>query len=149
MPEAHTKHFATISYDEGAVVTFPGGLPAFEHLRRFVLLEQASTAPIVFLQSIEDANVCLPAAPIPAICPDYELAISGEDWIGLQATPGEVADLACLAVVSIAETGPATANLLAPIVINLPRRRAVQAVRSDTLYSHRHPVRAPEGATCS
>jgi flagellar assembly factor FliW len=149
MPEARTKHFALISYEDGAVITFPRGLPAFEHLKRFILLEQSATAPIVFLQSIDDADVCLPAAPLPAICPDYRLDLSVEDWTALEATPGEFADLACLAVVTIPETGPATANLLAPLVIHLARRRAVQAVRSDTEYSHRHPVMAQEGAACS
>jgi flagellar assembly factor FliW len=32
------------------------------------------------------------------------------------------------------------ANLLAPIVLNARTRVAVQAVRHDQRYSHRHPV---------
>jgi flagellar assembly factor FliW len=89
MPEAHTKHFATISYDESAVVTFPSGLPAFEHLKRFVLLERASTSPVVFLQSLDDAERVSAGRPIPAICPDYELALTGRIGLALEATPGK------------------------------------------------------------
>lgn len=149
MPEACTRHFGTIQYDDSELMSFPAGLPAFEHLRRFVLLEQASTAPVVFLQSVDDAAVCLPAAPVRAICPDYRLALSSEDLDALEARPEEAPELACYAVISIPESGPATANLLAPVVMNMARRRAVQAVRSDSLYSHRHPLGARQEAACS
>jgi flagellar assembly factor FliW len=49
-----------------------------------------------------------------------------------------------LALLSIADGGRMTANLLAPIVINLADRVAVQAVRSDLKYSHQHPVSIEE-----
>jgi flagellar assembly factor FliW len=147
MPEARTKHFAVIEYDDSAVLTFPAGLPAFEHLKRFVLLERASTSPVVFLQSLDEAGVCLPAAPISAICPDYDLALTPDDLASLEAGAGSGEGLACLAVIAIPDEGPATANLLAPIVVNLARRRAVQAIRADTRYSHQYPVRGE--AACS
>ena len=41
-----------------------------------------------------------------------------------------------------------TANLLAPVVINRASGRAVQAVRSDRVYSHKHPL-LPQEAPCS
>jgi flagellar assembly factor FliW len=40
--------------------------------------------------------------------------------------------------------------LLAPVVVNLGTRVAVQAVRADTTYSHRHPIaslQAPSGVS--
>jgi flagellar assembly factor FliW len=43
-------------------------------------------------------------------------------------------------VVTLPASGPATANLLAPLVVNLAARLGVQAVRSDARYSHRHPL---------
>lgn len=148
MPQARTKHFAVVDYDDSAVITFPAGLPAFERLTRFVLVERQSMSPLVFLQSLEDEAVCLPAAPVSAVCPDYRLELTADDLAALGAPdPGE---LACLAVVSIPAGGVPTANLLAPVVIDLAGRRAVQAVRSDTQYSHRHPLTAREGAAaCS
>jgi flagellar assembly factor FliW len=42
-----------------------------------------------------------------------------------------------------------TANLLAPVVISLATRRAVQAIASGSAYSHRHPLAAQEVAACS
>jgi flagellar assembly factor FliW len=46
----------------------------------------------------------------------------------------------CLAILTVPKEGPVTANLLAPVVVNLATRVAVQAVRADTMYSHRHPI---------
>jgi flagellar assembly factor FliW len=51
-------------------------------------------------------------------------------------------------VLSIRETGP-TANLLAPIVVNLRNRRAVQAVAAESDYSHQHALMPEEASVCS
>jgi flagellar assembly factor FliW len=51
-----------------------------------------------------------------------------------------------LTVVSIRETGP-TANLLAPVLVNLKNREAVQAVAQDSVYSHQHAILADEAST--
>jgi flagellar assembly factor FliW len=56
----------------------------------------------------------------------------------------------CLVVMSIADAGTPTVNLLAPIVINPRTGRAVQAVRDDAVYPCRRPLgRAEEAAPCS
>jgi flagellar assembly factor FliW len=54
----------------------------------------------------------------------------------------------CLTVLSIKETGP-TANLLAPVVVNLANRRAVQAVALESDYSCQHGLFPLETAACS
>ena len=61
--------------------------------------------------------------------------------IGLRpgAPPRIGDDVLCLAVICIRENGP-TANLLAPVVVNLRNRQSVQAVAPSSRYSHRHPL---------
>jgi flagellar assembly factor FliW len=141
MPLLETLRFGALEYPPAGAIEFPGGLPGFEHLRRFVLVEQAPLAPLVFLQSLETPDLCFPAVPVGAIDPQYELEISREDLEILNLDPSrqpEVGrEVVCLAIVA-ARTGPPTANLLAPIVINLSRRLGVQAVRADARYSHCH-----------
>jgi flagellar assembly factor FliW len=141
MPLLETPRFGALEYPSAGVIDFPGGVPGFDHLRRFVLVEQAALAPLVFLQSLETPDLCFPAVPVGAIDPRYELEISPEDLEALKLDPSrqpEVGrEVVCLAVVA-ARNGPPTANLLAPIVINLSRRVGVQAVRTDARYSHRY-----------
>jgi len=137
-------------YDESAVLTFPLGLPGFEGATRFVLQEPAEYAPVVSLQST-DFDLNFLAVPVSALDTAYSLAVNEDDLrrLGLpvesQPEPGR--DVLCLALLCAPRNGPATANLLAPVVVNRHTRVAVQAVRSDTRYSHQHPL--PGDATCS
>jgi flagellar assembly factor FliW len=148
MAQMVTRHCGPLEYDESAVIEFPLGLPGFETHRRFVPIEPASMAPIVFLQSLDAPEVCFLAAPINTIDAAYELAAAPEDLrqIGLneRAQPRIGDEVLCLAILSAPENGPLTANLLAPVIIALRTRRAVQAVRSDSRYSHLHPLSGAE-----
>jgi flagellar assembly factor FliW len=143
MPEFATRDFGTIRYEAEAALDFPQGLPAFEHCRRFLPLTVEVSEPLVFLQSLEDSSLCFLTVPIQVVDRDYQLRMDKEDLelVGFSAgsTPRVGEEVLCLAVVSIREQGP-TANLLAPIVINLQVRRGVQAVGSESGYSHQHPL---------
>jgi flagellar assembly factor FliW len=110
-------------------------MPAFESERRFRLTDRE---PLLFLESETNPELSFLLLPVALIDPDYRLALSTEDRATLDASAES--SLLCLAVVTAAEDSPPTANLLAPVVVNLACGRAVQAVRSDTMYSHRHAL---------
>jgi flagellar assembly factor FliW len=131
----------------GAILEFPAGLPGFEDRKRFGVIERANVAPIVLLQSLDLPDLCFLAAPVAAIDPAYQLDVSSEDLarLGLERQNDQ---LVCLAILSAPENGPLTANLLAPVVIEPRTRRAVQAVRMDSRYSHQHPLDTPGAASC-
>jgi flagellar assembly factor FliW len=56
--------------------------------------------------------------------------------------------VACLAILTLPERGT-TANLLAPVVINIKNMKAVQAIAPDCAYSHQHILRTVEAMACS
>jgi flagellar assembly factor FliW len=99
--------------------------------------------PLVFLQSARNPQLCFIAFPVLVIDPDYALSVSFEDLeqLGLDPTsqPAIGPELLVLALVSLQGPAP-TANLMAPVVINVEKRVGVQAVRRDFVYSHQHPV---------
>lgn len=152
MPSVETNYFGVISYEPDSVVEFPNGLPGFDELRRFVALQFEDSRPLVFLQSLEGPGLCFITLPVLAVDPHYQLRVSNEDRelvglaVGRPLHIGE--DVLCLAVVSIREDGP-TANLLGPLVVNLRNRKAVQAVASESGYSHQHRLVAEEAPVCS
>ena len=152
MPAVETKNFGKIPYEPGAAIEFPGGLPAFEERRKFVLIQLPKTHPLLFLQSLDQPDVCFPVLRALAVDKQYRLRLAKEDLRRLdlptsrQPRVGE--DIECLAVVALRKDG-ATANLLAPVVINLRKMQAVQAVGEDS-YSLQHPLRPLDKAgTCS
>jgi flagellar assembly factor FliW len=128
------------------VLHFPLGLPGFEMSKKFVLRAQPSFAPVACLQSIDSPDLCFLVVPVGALLADYTLAASADDLrtLGLNedSPAAEQPNLICLAILTVPRDGGLTANLLAPVVINLASNIAVQAVRADTVYSHRHPITA-------
>lgn len=138
MPQVHTGQFGELDYEEESTFLFPRGLPGFEHCRRFVLLNQPSLEPLVHMQSLDIPDLCFLALPVQSIDSTYETEVTPEDRQAL----GPASMTLDLALLSVGVEGRVTANLLAPVVINLTDRIAVQAVRSDLKYSHQHPVEA-------
>jgi flagellar assembly factor FliW len=128
---------------EGLRLHFPHGLPGFETSRQFVLRSQPSLSPFASLQSTDSADLCFLVVPVNALVADYSLWVSPEDLYTLRLDGAEaLAELTCLAILTVPADGPITANLLAPVVVNVARNIAVQAVRADTAYSHRHAILA-------
>lgn len=152
MPAFETQQLGTITYDRDGTIEFPHGLPGFDHLRRFAAVRLPKTDPLVYLQSLEDPAVCFLTAPVTSVCPDYRLEVGAEDLeaVGLAANrrPAIGRDVLCLAVLSLRESGP-SANLLAPVVVNLRNRQAVQAVSPRGDYSHQYALEREEAAVCS
>lgn len=142
MPSPQTRCFGAPEYRDEAALLFPRGLPGFESCRRFVLREDPALAPLLHLQSIDVPELCFIALPVDSIDPGYQLWLAEED----RALLPEGEPVLVLALLSGSAGEGWSANLLAPVVIHLATRVAVQAVRGDRRYSHQQ--RLAEGGTC-
>jgi flagellar assembly factor FliW len=148
MPSIISRQFGSIEYSEQDVFDFPTGLPGFESRRHFLCLERPALRPVVFLQSLEDPELCFVTIPATAVDPQYQLAISTDDLEVLgtatELQQNAVSSLACLAIVCLPTDGAPTANLLGPVVLSRETRRGVQAVRGDRRYSALTPIHAAQ-----
>lgn len=144
MPSIETKYFGTLPYSEDAVFHFAHGIPGFDEEKNYVLIEAPERAPLVFLQSMARASLCFAAFPIQVVDPQYRIAIAPEDLEDLELDPGRqpalAAEVTVLALVSWHGHAHVTANLMAPVVLNVKTRRGLQAIRRDARYSHAHPI---------
>jgi flagellar assembly factor FliW len=152
MAQCETEYFGTMSYREDSVFDFPAGIPAFTEEKRFVPIESQEHSPLLFLQSLGKPTLCFLALPIQVVDPDYCLAVSQDDLVTLELAPdrqpGLTSEVAVLALLSLHDGISATVNLMAPIVVNLKTRRALQAIRQDSVYSHQHPVPRVKEKAC-
>ena len=152
MPELQTKNFGVLPFSAESVFEFPLGLPGFEGRRRFVPVQEPRAAPIIFLQSVEEPSLCFVTMPVLVLDPAYRLQMVEQDLNLLEwhaeRQPEVGADVLCLAVLSLRENG-STANLLAPVVVNLKNNKAVQSVAAESNYSLRHPLFPWETCACS
>jgi len=147
-----TRYFGPVEYDEESVLVFPDGIPAFEQERRFVAIRQPLNEPLVFLQSLARADLCFVALPVHSICAGYRLQMAPEDLQALGLPPDRQPaigrEVLCLSLLAVEENAPPTANLLAPIVVNLRTQCARQAIQTGSAYSHREELPLREAA-CS
>jgi len=145
-----TRYFGPVEYEEESVMVFPDGIPAFEQEQRFLAISQPINAPLVFLQSVGNPNVCFATLPAQSACPGYKLRMAPEDVRALGFEKGRQPaigrDVLCLVILALEENAPPTANLLAPIVVNLRTLRGRQAIQKDSPYSHREVLPLREAA---
>ena len=151
MPCCDSEKFGPIEFDSGSVIEFPRGLPGFDRRRQFLPVSIKATQPIIYLQSLDDPGLCFITLPILAVDPAYRLEVTDEDLeeIGLPAgsTPVLGPEVLCLAVLAVREEAP-TANLLAPVVVNLANKRAVQAIAPHARYLPDHALPAQSATAC-
>lgn len=133
-----TRIFGKITINPDQVLQFPEGLPGFETLRRFTLVDLEQTRPFVWLQSLEQ-DVALPLISPFMIQPDYSPDIN-DDAIAEMDLERE-ADLMVYAVVVIPpDVSRMTANLAAPVLINMKNNRGCQVIVEDDRYPIRQPI---------
>ena len=120
------------------ILQFPEGLPGFENLTEFILLQDEELLPIVFLTSLVEPKICLPVMPVQRIRQDYRLEIEEPDRrvLLLREDPVVGRNVLCLAVLTLGDgLQPPTANLLAPIVVNVETWTAKQVIQLNSSYS--------------
>ena len=135
----NTERFGEVTYEEEAVLTFPRGIPAFEDKHRWIIVGNEDNA-VKWLQSVDDGDLALPVTTPDAVRPDYNARIPEDELTLVGST--DPADLALLIVVSIPEAAPwnMTANLRAPILLNLKSKKAVQVIALNEEYPIRHVI---------
>ena len=134
-----TIRFGQVEIDEKRIITFDDGIPGLEEYHRYALLEVDASYPIVWLQSIEDGSISLPVMDTFTVLPDYVFDLDDEDVksLGIEKTE----DLHVVTVLVIPEdVQKMTANLAAPITININSGKAKQIILSGTEYNVRTPV---------
>ncbi|MBM3783538.1 MAG: flagellar assembly protein FliW [Acidobacteria bacterium] len=143
---ARLKTEMWVEYSDSDIFEFPCGLPGFEQEKRFLLMERPALRPVVFLQSLSNPELCFITLPARSVDPRYELNMAPDELnlLGLatEETGACAESLSCLAIVCLNGEGPATANLLGPVVLSRETRKGIQSVRDDRRYSALTPVGA-------
>lgn len=121
------------------VIDVPEGLPGYPDARAFVLERLDDLGALGTLRSLDEQGPSFLVVPPAVWFPDYEPVLDAVTCAGLGLT--EAGDALLLLVVTMGESpAEATANLVAPFVVNARTRRGAQVVLSGTAYSMRQPL---------
>lgn len=135
----NTSRFGTVSYSPEDILIFPRGIPAFEDNHQWILAGSDDSA-IRWLQNIEDGDLALPVTSPDAVRSDYNAKVP-DDELKLIGTT-DFSELAFLIVLSVPDGEPwnMTANLRAPILVNLKTHKAVQVIALNEEYPIKHMI---------
>ena len=139
MTSVVTSRFGEVTYEAGDVIEFPWGLPGFSSLRRFLPLTLDEQPNFVWLQSLDDPKIALPAADPWQIFDSFDPRLPAYATDTLELRGPEDFTILCIVVVT-KEAKEMYMNLMAPIVINLKSRRGRQVMLENSGYSVRTPV---------
>ncbi len=129
------------------VLTMVGPMLGFPEHERFGLARLDENGAVCDLRSLDDPELRFVVVPPALFFPDYAPEITDATAEQLRARTAD--DLVALVVVTLGEEpDKATANLLAPVVLNPAQRLAAQVVLDDSTLSLRAPL-VPAGASGS
>lgn len=135
-----TRDFDEIEISEKEILNFPEGVFAFEDSKRFVLLAPMGENKFpMWLQCVDDENVCFIIFDPLKSCPDYSVTLSEKEKkiLGIDGNAGNNIEYLAIGVVpdNYEDT---TINLKSPIAVNTAINTAVQIIAPE-----KYPIKFP------
>lgn len=135
-----SSRFGDLTVPADSVITFPSGLIGFPRFTRYVMLEHKP--PFSWLQSLDTPDLAF------VVVDGLEF---GENYLVQPPFGDSVCDLkeedefAILVIVTMRPNPQdSTANLKAPLFVNLRNRKGVQVIYDTSAYSTRFPLWSSE-----
>lgn len=131
--QIETRQFGVVTFEEAAILHFPEGLLGFEHLHRFLLIDQDEIAPLQWLQSIDEPALAFTVIAPGLVWPEYRPRLAPSDREALKLRADE--EPVVLALVTVPkDPKDMTANLMGPLVLSPSAKLGLQVVQHDTAY---------------
>ena len=134
-----TSRFGPIELTKEDFIHFEEGILGFSDLRQFVLLDDPNDEIFAWLQSAEEPNIAFPILEPELFEDNFELKLNPSDLKTLRKS--SVTELRTFCIITIPEDpSKMTANLKAPVVVNLDEKMARQCVLQDNKLEIREPI---------
>lgn len=134
-----TSRFGQIELKEEDVLTFPEGMLGFADLRKFALLDDPNDEIFAWLQSCEAPQIAFPVLEPELFAPHYKASLTKSDSEALKLTGQDKARYFSIVTIPDDPT-QMTANLKAPVVVNVVQKIARQCVLQDNNLAIREPI---------
>jgi flagellar assembly factor FliW len=130
--QIETTRFGALDLDETTFIHFPWGIPGFEELKRYVLLDHRE-GPLKWLQAVDDPSIAFVVSPPETLGVRYNVPQEKVAPIELQTAD----DLVLLVMVSFDQTDKnLRLHLRGPLLFNASNRQAYQWTIDSSEISH-------------
>ena len=131
--------FGEVTVEAASIVHFPEGVPGFERLKRYGLVQVDDEAPFLRLLSLDEPAVAFVILNPMLIWPDYKPRLAQEELQGLELANDEDLELYCIVTLN-SDAKHVTVNLKGPIAINTVSMTARQIILMDDKHSTKHAL---------
>lgn len=134
----NTKFFDEIEIQDKDIISFDSGLPGFEDIKKFVLLDADSHGMLKCLQSVEYKDIAFILANPWDIVGNYEMDI--DDEMLEELGDKDANNLLAYSILNISRE-KMTANLMAPVLININTNKGKQVILYKSKYTIKHLIK--------
>lgn len=136
--DVKTRSGKTINVEKEHILYFPEGLFGFELYHNFALYD-SEYPPFMWMQSIDDESLAFLIVDPFLICNDYELDVDDKSLAKIEIK--SPTDVYVMTIVTIPQgTGPVTANLLGPIIVNKNTNVCLQVVLNSSRWTTKQDI---------
>jgi flagellar assembly factor FliW len=132
--------FGNIEFAKGDVIHFPEGMIGFQNLQKYVVVHTKEGSPYRWLQSVEEPKLAFLVSIPESFVAEYAPEISNSEAKSLGLKPETPHLILVTTTIPAGQPTLATANLAAPVIINLETRKAKQVILEDEAYTIRYPI---------
>jgi len=133
-----TSRFGEIEVSEDTLLTFPTGLVGFPTVQKFVVLDVAEDCQYQWFQAINEPDLAFVIIDVHLLNPEFKAEVSDEGLAELEITPTDPVLIMAVVTIPSGHSEHATANLRAPLVVNLRTRKGKQLILHESI-----PLRFP------
>ncbi len=135
----NSKIHGDITYEEKDIITFNKGIPGFNDLEKFFLVDLEGLEPFKLLHSLENNDVGMIVISPYDFFQDYEVKLSEETINNLNIkSPDEVRLINTVTLNS--DPNKITTNLQGPIIINISNNLGEQIIIDNSKYKVKQPL---------
>lgn len=135
--KVNTTRFGELEVSPDEVIHFPEGILGFGDLKRYCLVDPADETLILWMQSLEEPSIAFPVLEPRIYKTDYIVKLSAQELKQLQLE--NINQSIVFTILTIPrDVSQMTANLKAPIVINLRDQIGKQVVLQENEYTLKH-----------
>ena len=136
----NTAKFGEMEINKNAVFEFVSPIIGFKELKEYTLIDHRPDSPFKWLQSMEDMELAFPITLCSFFGIDYQFDIPDEEAQKLEIETAD--DVFVCNIVNIPPSDPkgATVNMVAPIIVNLANKKAMQIILKNSNFEIRHKL---------
>jgi len=135
-----TRYFGELEINDDQVIHFERGIPGFENVKRFILIDSDEEgSPFKWMQGVDEPKPAFVIVDPFFIRKDYEFRLDDEVVSELGIRSNSDVSVFCIVVVPD-DISKMTVNLQAPVVINCVNRKGRQVVLDTDKYGVRHYI---------